>query len=271
MNDAAIAWRPIAVATLLLASTLALNAEDALNTEDRPAPASTGVSDPWEGYNRAMFSFNMQVDRAVLRPVANAYRTGVPSPLRTAFANFLDNLGNPLNLVNNLLQGKPLRAGSDLARFVVNLTAGAGGLLDPATGMNLPQSDEDFGQTLGRWGVGPGPYLVLPLVPPGGLRDTLSQFPDQQLDPFTHAESAWIVYGGKAFDIVEARSRLLDLDEAIDQAYDPYRFVRDALSQRRAYKVRDGAAAPMDYDDLYDDPLDEPAEDATAAPPPPER
>jgi len=269
-EDAAPPDAPISAATL---------AQSPPTAEAPPAasPASTTAPrayDPWEGYNRWMFGVNLKIDRAVLRPLARGYRSGVPAPVRTGLANFLDNLEKPLDLVNDLLQGKPLRAAGDLARFVVNLTAGVGGFLDPATGMDLPQSDEDFGQTLGRWGWDPGPYLVLPLLPPGGLRDQLGFVPDQALDPFSYADSEWVGYGGKALDAVEGRSRLLDFDEALDQAYDPYAFVRDAVTQRRAYAVRDGAVEPMDYDDLYEDPLDEPgdvpADEPPAATPPAE-
>lgn len=262
MNKARVASRPIAVASLILMVTLAVHAED--------HAAATDVHDPWESYNRAMFGFNLKLDHAILRPVAHAYRDGVPSPMRVGIGNFLDNLDNPLNLVNNLLQGKPLRASSDLARLVVNLTVGIGGFFDPASKMGLTQSDEDFGQTLGKWGAGPGPYLVLPFLPPGGLRDQIGKLPDQRLDPFSYAESDTVEYGGKLLDLVEQRYRVVALDEAVDQAYDPYAFVRDAMAQRRAYKVRDGVAEPVDYDELYEDvPEEGPADPPPAAAPPP--
>ena len=229
------------------------------------APGAGAVHDPWESYNRKMFRFNMAIDRAVLRPIARGYRSAMPAPARTGVSNFLDNLEQPLSSVNQLLQGKPLRAGSDLARFLVNLTFGIGGFLDPAATLDLPVGDEDFGQTFGRWGIGPGPYLVLPFMPARGVRDWFGEVGDVQLEPSHYLDGEGERIAANALDLVEQRYRLLDLDEALDSAYDPYVFVRDAWAQRREYKVRDGAMPPVDYDDLYEDPL----EDAPAEEPPP--
>lgn len=232
-----------------------------------PAPGKDQVYDPWEGWNRAVFRFNLGFDKAVVRPFARGYNDHVPQPVRNGVSRFLDNLENPLNLLNNLLQGKPLRAGSDLARLVVNTTLGLGGVLDPASTLGLTQSDEDFGQTLGKWGVAPGPYVLLPFLPPKDFRDLLGEAPDQRLDPFTYAESEWVRYGGKAFDYFELRYRVLALDDLVDEAYDPYVFVRNAYLERRAYKVRDGAPLPADADDdLYEDPGAD--EEPPAEPPP---
>lgn len=234
------------LATLLLVTTAAA------------APATDEVYDPWEGYNRAVFGFNMKVDKTVIRPFARGYRDTLPQPVRDGISRFLDNLENPLNLFNNLLQGKPLRAGSDLARLAINSTLGLAGFLDPASTLGLTQSDEDFGQTLGRWGVGSGPYLMLPFLPPKTLRELVGEVPNQRLDPFTYAESEWVRYGGKAFDYLELRYRVLALDDLIDESYDPYVFVRNAYLERRAYKVRDGVPLPDDGsdDDLYEDPAE---------------
>jgi phospholipid-binding lipoprotein MlaA len=229
--------------------------------EHRAAPE---VYDPWESWNRAIFKFNLGLDRAVIRPFARDYRDYVPQTARDGISRFLDNLEGPLNMVNNLLQGKPLRAGNDLLRFTLNTTIGLAGFLDPATPLGLTHSDEDFGQTLGKWGVGPGPYLVLPFFPPKTVRDAAGEFPDARLDPFTYAEEEWTRYGGKAFDYLELRYRVLVLDEIVDEAYDPYVFVRNAYLERRAYRVRDGAP-PVDdgsegdpYDDPYADPYEDP-------------
>ena len=226
----------------------------------------TDVYDPWEPYNRQMFKFNMAIDRGVLRPLARTYRDTVPAMARTGISNFLDNLEQPLSSVNALLQGKPVQAGSDLARFVINLTLGLGGFLDPASSLGLRTGDEDFGQTLGKWGVGPGPYLALPFLPARGVRDWFGEVADNRLEPSTYLDDEWARWGAKGLDLLEQRYRLLDLDEALDSAYDPYAFVRDAWTQRREYKVNDGVTTPTDYDDLYEDP----AEDlpATEEPPP---
>ena len=223
--------------------------------------------DPWEGYNRTMFKFNMAVDHAVFRPVARGYKAVVPSPVRTGVSNFFSNLMGPLHMVNDLLQGKPGRAASDLGRFLVNTTVGIGGLFDPASKLDLKQSDEDFGQTLGKWGVGSGPYLVLPFLPPTTLRDAFGQVPDYHLDPVNHLERDESRYELKLVELVDARARVLDLDEAIDTAYDPYAFVRDAWLQRREYKVKDGMV-PASDEDYYDDPAEDPAPAPTPAIPP---
>jgi phospholipid-binding lipoprotein MlaA len=231
-----------------------------------PRPGTrTDVYDPWEPYNRQMFKFNMAIDRGVLRPLARTYRDTVPATARTGVSNFLDNLEQPLSSVNALLQGKPVQAGSDLARFVINLTLGLGGVLDPASALGLDQGDEDFGQTLGKWGVGPGPYLVLPFMPARSLRDWGGEVLDQRGEPSSYLEDDVARLGAKGLDLLESRYRVLDLDEALDSAYDPYAFVRDAWTQRREYKVNDGVTTPTDYDDLYEDP----AEDMPAAEEPP--
>ena len=233
------------------------------------APAKDEVNDPWEGYNRAIFKFNLGLDKAVVRPFARGYRDTLPQPVRDSISRFLDNLENPLNLFNNLLQGKPLRASSDLARLAINSTLGLAGIFDPATTLGLTQSEEDFGQTLGRWGVSSGPYLLLPFLPPKTVRELLGEVPDQRLDPFTYARTESVSHAGKAFDYLELRYRVLALDDLVDEAYDPYVFVRNAYLERRAYKVRDGVPLPdAGYDDdLYDDPA--PPAEAPADEPPP--
>jgi phospholipid-binding lipoprotein MlaA len=256
----------------LLASGLACAGEAPAEPAGMPAyPGTrTDVYDPWEPYNRQMFKFNMAIDRGVLRPLARTYRDTVPATARTGVSNFLDNLEQPLSSVNALLQGKPKQAGSDMARFVINLTLGLGGVLDPASALGLGQGDEDFGQTLGKWGVGPGPYLVLPFMPARSLRDWGGEVLDQRGEPSSYIEDDVARIGAKGLDLLEARYRVLDLDEALDSAYDQYAFVRDAWTQRREYKVNDGVTQSTDYDDLYEDPLDEPpAEEPPADEPPP--
>jgi phospholipid-binding lipoprotein MlaA len=128
-------------------------------------------------------------------------------------------------------------------------------------------SEEDFGQTLGKWGVGPGPYLALPFLPARGVRDWFGEVADNRLEPSTYLDDEWARIGAKGLDLLEQRYRLLDLDEALDSAYDQYAFVRDAYMQRREYKVRDGVTQPVDYDELYEDP-DQPPEEPPAEPAP---
>ncbi|MES1943460.1 VacJ family lipoprotein [Salinisphaera sp. PC39] len=169
---------------LTLAATLALggcagtpapSVIDGDTPPDTPAAATTAnpvaIYDPWEGFNRRMYRFNAAADRYVLLPALRAYRTVAPRPVRTGVANFLDNLDEITTFWNALLQAKPATAGVTLARFAINTTAGIGGLFDPATALGLQRREEDFGQTLGVWGVDTGPYLVLPFFGPSTLRD----------------------------------------------------------------------------------------------------
>ncbi len=218
-------------------------------------PATPG--DPLERMNRGVYKFNDALDRAVLKPVATGYRKGVPRVVRTGIGNFLSNLAYPTVIVNNLLQGKFKDAGSDLGRFALNTTLGIGGLLDPATHVGIPRNDEDFGQTLGRWGVPPGPYLVLPVIGPSTLRDGPSLLVDKETDLRTRLDIKRNErYALIALSVIDARSGLLSLDASLAETYDPYAFVRDAWLQRREYKVRDGDVpdeAPLeDFEDAGD-------------------
>jgi phospholipid-binding lipoprotein MlaA len=215
-------------------------------------PATPG--DPLERMNRGVYKFNDAIDRAVLKPVATGYRKGVPRVVRTGISNFLSNLAYPTVMVNNLLQGKFKDAATDLGRFALNCTLGLGGLLDPATHVGIPRNDEDFGQTLGRWGVPSGPYLVLPLIGPSTLRDGPSLLVDKETDLRTRLDIKQEErYALIALSVIDARVGLLSLDASLAETYDPYAFVRDAWLQRREYKVRDGDVpeeAPLeDFED----------------------
>jgi phospholipid-binding lipoprotein MlaA len=227
-------------------------------TTGEPHPA-----DPWEPGNRQVFAFNQAVDRAALRPVAKGYVAVVPKWMRTSVTNFFHNLDMPITIANQLLQGKPKQAGQDTLRFAMNTTLGIGGLFDPASDANLPRHDEDFGQTLGRWGVPPGPFLMLPLLGPSHVRDLPSNVFNRFLQPFywyNYGNERWISLG---LSIVDKRARLLPLDAALARAYDPYAFIRDAYIQRRLYQVWDGNIPerflPPEADDFEDDFEDDPA------------
>jgi phospholipid-binding lipoprotein MlaA len=221
--------------------------------------------DPLERMNRATHRFNDSVDRAVLKPVATAYRDHVPQFIRSGVNNFLDNLAFTTTIVNDLLQLKVKDTLVDLGRFTVNSTLGIGGLLDPASHFGIPRNDEDFGQTLGRWGVPPGPYVVLPFMGPSTVRDAPSIYVDVQTDlrigDWLTTEQEWALVG---LSFVNRRAELLSFDASMDSAYDRYAFIRDAWLQRREYQVRDGDV-PDDFPlDEFEDPA--PEEDA----PPPE-
>ncbi|MFT4861569.1 MAG: phospholipid-binding lipoprotein MlaA [Pseudohongiellaceae bacterium] len=139
------------------------------------ACASSGV-DPYEGFNRKMAAFNGQVDRFVIKPAAQGYKAVVPEPVPTLVSNFFSNLADPWTAINQLMQGRAKLAGSDTGRFLVNSTLGVGGLFDVATVVGLPKHQEDFGQTLGVWGVPQGPYIVLPMLGPSSGRGLVSQY-----------------------------------------------------------------------------------------------
>lgn len=223
--------------------------------------------DPLERMNRATHRFNDTVDRAVLKPVATGYRDHVPQLIRTGVNNFLDNLAFTTTIANDLLQLKIKDTLVDLGRFAVNTTLGIGGILDPATHFGIPRNDEDFGQTLGRWGVPSGPYLVLPFLGPSTIRDAPSLYADVKTDlrigSWLDSTTEWALVG---LSFVNRRAELLPFDSSIDSAYDRYAFVRNAWLQRRQYQVKDGDVPDdIPVDELEDPAAGEPEEAAAPA------
>ncbi len=197
--------------------------------------------DPLEPLNRGIYKFNDEVDKAVLKPVATGYKKAMPHPVQTAVGNFFSNLDDVLVLLNDLLQFKPDQSASDFSRLVWNSSVGIAGLIDVATPMDLPKHNEDFGQTLGYWGVGNGPYLVLPLLGPSTLRDTIGIVVDSHFDPVTQHKPVPERNSAIAIHTVDTRSRLLDAEGILDEAaIDRYVFLRDAYLQRRRGLVYDG-------------------------------
>ena len=206
-----------------------------------PANSIADSRDPLERYNRAMFTFNKAVDDKVLKPVATGYVTVIPSLIRTAIGNFFDNIGDVWTAVNNYLQGKPRDGTSDIARVVLNSTFGIAGLIDIATTAGLIKHEEDFGQTLGVWGVQSGAYLVLPIFGASTVRDGLAKPVDLYVDPINAIESVRVENSARALRLVDGRAALLDSSRLLeDAALDPYQFARDAYLQRRESRVRDG-------------------------------
>lgn len=218
-----------------------------------PADSGNDPRDPIESFNRQVFEFNDVVDRAVLKPVAQAYKYVLPEPVRDCIGGAFSNLREPSNAVNNLLQGKPVDAVSDMCRFVVNTTIGLLGCFDPARQMGLEKHSEDFGQTLGRWGAGTGPYLVIPIFGPSNVRDAIGIFGVEPfLDLNFYIENIRVrnwIFGTR---IVNQRAELLQTDDLISgAALDKYRFIRDGYLQRRRSQVYDGnppRAADEDVD-----------------------
>ena len=202
---------------------------------------SPNPDDPWEGFNRSMFSFNEGLDRAVIKPVAKGYEAIVPTPINNIITNFFNNIDDLMIAVNNLLQGKIKESVSDLSRVVLNSTLGIGGLIDVATGMTFEKHEEDFGQTFARWGFGEGAYVVLPVFGSRTVRDTFGLAADLPLDPVT-----WVRPDGLSLSMVgvrqiDARADLLSTEKVVEAgAIDKYSYLRDAYLQRRQYLIYDG-------------------------------
>ncbi len=196
--------------------------------------------DPWEGFNRAMFSFNDAVDGAVLKPLAKGYKAVTPTPVQKGVSNFFSNLGEIGNITNNLLQGKWDQTASSTWRFIINSTAGWLGIFDVASELGLKKYDEDFGQTLAYWGVSSGPYLVLPFFGPSTVRDGTGRVFDMTYDDGISYLSlnSDEKTGLFALDVVETRTRLLNAESMIFG--DRYSFIRDVYLQNRTYEIYDG-------------------------------
>jgi phospholipid-binding lipoprotein MlaA len=202
-----------------------------------PPGSKRDPRDPWERFNRASYHVNDVLDRAFVKPVAQLYAKA-PQPVRTGIGNFWDNLSYPVTITNDLLQGQVKSFVSDIARFVFNSTFGIGGFIDIASmGNGLQKNDRDFGQTMGKWGVPPGPYILVPVFGPYTVRDGIgASTVDTLANPRTYT-SFWVATGLWAAQGVDRRSRLLYLDPMIQSAYDPYAFIRNAYLQNRDFKV----------------------------------
>ena len=197
--------------------------------------------DPLEPFNRGVYGFNEAVDRAVLKPVATAYKAVTPQPVRSGVGNFFANLEDAWSAVNSVLQLKIQSAAENFMRFTVNSTLGLAGVIDIASEMRIERHPEDFGQTLGRWGVGAGPFVMLPLLGPSTLRDTVALPVDSRGDIVTNVEHVASRNSLKALNLVDLRASYLKAGSVIDDAaLDKYSFTRDAFLQRRQYSVYDG-------------------------------
>ena len=216
------------------------------SSEEPPAQASVAeaANDPFEPMNRKIFDMNEGFDKVVLLPVAQVYVDVVPEPARDSVHNFLENLDLPITFANDLLQGEMTRAGQTLGRFTVNTTVGVGGLFDIASDWGIPDHQEDFGLTLGKWGVGEGPYLVVPFFGPDPPRDVTGQVVDIFLDPTTYVHIDHHIYWSAAREVAEAidlRSRNIDNIESIERSsVDYYASLRSLYRQLRNNEIRDG-------------------------------
>jgi len=205
--------------------------------------ATTGESgngDPIEPANRPVFAFNQGLDHKVVRPVAEGYEAHVPGPVRSCVRNVFSNLGDIFTSVNQLLQGEPGNAVSDISRFGINTTVGVLGCFDPASSMGLDKHKRDFGETLALWGVPPGPYVVLPLLGPSTVRDAFGLVPGWFFDP-TNYVAGPAALALKGTQTVSTRSSNLKASDLIDSAaLDPYLFTRDAFLAHRLDQIYDG-------------------------------
>jgi phospholipid-binding lipoprotein MlaA len=201
----------------------------------------TSARDPWEGFNRSVYQFNEKVDLVVVKPVAEVYQNITPQPVRTGVKNFFGNLSDVWSTVNSALQLKPAQTVDNLLRVLINSTLGLYGVLDIATEMQLERHTEDFGQTLGHWGVPSGPYLVLPIMGPSTLRDTASLSVDTQGNLVRQLEHVPTRNSLLFTSAVDKRARYLGAGERLDElALDKYIFVRDVYLQKRLSDVWDG-------------------------------
>jgi phospholipid-binding lipoprotein MlaA len=249
-------------ATLLIAAACALSACVTLPPNKPRSP-----QDPWESWNRGVYKFNSALDKAVARPAARGYVKVVPQPIRTGVSNFFANLNTPTVMINDALQGKFKASANDLGRFLLNTTVGIGGILDPATSAGLDRNEEDFGLTLGHWGVHSGPFLELPILGPSDLRDGPAKVVDAYTKPTQYIHNDYIRYGIYLPYVIDLRASLLPLDETLKNAFDPYAFVRDAYLARRAYLVSDGK---VNNEELVDPGADDsPAPGGSSIAPPP--
>jgi len=223
-----------------------------LRTSDDPSLQTS--RDPLRGFNRSVYAFNTATDKAILRPVSKSYKAALPQPVRTGVSHFFRNLGEPLNVVNNLLQGKLDRALRSTYRFTVNSTVGVLGLFDVAGQYDVKRAQEDFGQTLAAWGAKPGPYIMLPFLGPSNLRDAFGFAVDSAAyypsSVITDSDGAAI--GLTVLNVINLRSELLGTDEVLDAQVDPYSFLKVAYENDRLNKLYDGNP-PETEDEDFDD------------------
>ena len=221
---------------------------------------SPNPKDPYEGFNRAVFKFNDTLDKAALKPVATVYKKVLPSFVQTGVGNFFANLGDVWTAANNLLQGKGADGMSDVTRVAVNSTVGIVGLIDVASKAGLPKHNEDFGQTLGTWGLNSGPYLMLPLLGPSTVRDTAALPLDFLGDPWHYKRPVYLRNIGSVTRVIDKRAALLDASNLMeDAALDRYEFVRDGFLQQRESRIHDGESAKPSGKGAYEDDPYEPA------------
>ncbi|MEQ9317112.1 MAG: VacJ family lipoprotein [Henriciella sp.] len=240
------------------AASIAAISLSACATADR-SETTTGVYDPFEGWNRGVYEFNEVVDKAAIEPVAKAYRYGTPGLFRDGVSNFLTNLRQPIVFTNTVLQGEIDASGETFGRFLINSTLGVVGIFDVASAWGVAEHNEDFGQTLGVWGVSEGPYLMLPLLGPSNLRDTVGMGVDRGFDPLTWIEfdsdnhlDDQIAVGRTVIGAISARASLIEAIETLREQPEPYVALRRNYTSQRRAAIRNGEIEEDPYKDLPD-------------------
>jgi phospholipid-binding lipoprotein MlaA len=223
-----------------------------------PAGVEPSPHDPWEPFNRSVFEFNEGLDTYLLKPVVAGYRFVLPEFVRDGIYNFFSNYSDIYTALQNLLQGKPDYAFSDLMRVVVNTTFGLGGLIDMATPGGLPKHKEDWGQTFGVWGVPSGPYVVLPFFGPSNVRDTFGTVADLESDYlFGYVKDVGLRNSITGLRVINARNTYYEAGDLLDgAAIDKYSFMRDAYIQRREYQINEGREDREPLMPVYENPYE---------------
>ena len=209
------------------------------------------ANDPFEEINRSIWGFNESLDNRIAKPLAEFYTDVLPDPVQSGISNFFSNLDEIDNSLNQILQGKPVAACSDLSRFVINTSLGLFGLFDLATHLGLEEHDEDFGQTLGVWGIPDGPFLMLPIYGPSSPRDIVGRPISGILSGTFSIEESDVRFAITGLDALETRARLLDVESLI--VGDRYTFIRDSYLQYTEFEVQDGEEIEDDFTDDMDD------------------
>ena len=239
--------RPVLLAIMLL-QLLILG-----GCASQPVTLTDPERDPWEAYNRKIHSFNMGLDRAILRPVAKGYDVIMPDAPQRGVRNFFRNLAYPVTFVNLILQGKFEDSLTATGRFLMNSTVGVLGFFDVATKVDIPKFDEDMGQTLAVWGWKDSRYLVMPLFGPYTVRDFIGRGFYGYFHPISYAVREYNNYIPLVVDLITLRAELLPFQAELDAASDPYVLVRDVWLQNREYRIYDGDPPELDYDALLEE------------------
>ena len=212
--------------------------------------------DPLENSNRSIYTFNENLDEAILEPAADGYDYITPNFLQKGFNNFFDNINYPVTIINQVLQGNIEESLQDTLRFTINSSIGILGLFDPASRMGLTEHDEDFGQTLAVWGVKEGPYLMLPFFGPKTLRSLTGDLADVLFNPLLNIDDTNLKIKTNLISILQDRSDLSTLEEELDNSFDPYQYIKDSYIQNRKYKIYNGNITEddleidIDFDDF---------------------